>query len=580
MRLISLALLLTLASTATADPDRDRLRSELTELAADIKPPPPGPGRDRVAPHAPGWCADVKPEGSWTPLALGRLVRSGDHLAAARVACQWPKEAAIHQVVATIEQTWVNTTGLSAKQAAESLRARLSTDTFAADKRALCDALVVSDEQRGAAKAFMITRRTLFGCVPKDHRDKEPLWSLTTEGLPLDLGVSIDAGTEESDELVRLALAVNQSEGALARDTIAEVELAAYAVDQIDYTALSAEAVMKQLGTAPYKGNSYARTIALESLARAQMAIAVITAEVQRRAKTDEDWKEVLIAAPQRAVAAWTKDVAANREALARSAEFERAFWGPSRKAVKGCWNKLLPDFVAIAKTLDRSSAEGFAQELSASVPSILFTRLVACAAVDGDLAQASLLVAMIPTRIVLGPRAAAYYGALEALGAIAADRPKFPVAPKDLRRPSEPGLFAEAMVLIGALDMQRQWVGADGGGIVKSTRTTSAGVEVVFVSEKHQEMGYDCVETDKIDSITKDGTVVYRKRCKPTGLETVVTTTPSITVPTLWATGIKKGAFVRFAAQRGDTAARIAIPVFVTPNGKPPIVNFLGIAL
>jgi hypothetical protein len=561
-RLLSAAtLILALAAPAIAQPDPDRDRRELAEVAAAM--PAPGPGLAKASPRAPAWCATAKVEGSWTPRGIGRLLDTRRILDAASVVCHWANETASHGAAAVIVQHWINTTGLTEARAIESLTARLSKEAFAADKERLCADLGAPDELVGGEHAFAVARAVLFGCPQGGSYRVEPMWLQPGALAPTNLASYVD--TRPDDEIVRLALVLSRTRIALPDSTPTDRSVTTYAVDQIDYATVTAETVARGIEAEPYRGNTYARVVAFESLGQAKLAIAVIEADVARRAK-DEGWREILVDAPKRGVARWNALVAKHGDAIRRSNDFEIALTGRSaskaKAKAKGCWDVLSADFLAIARTLDRSSAKAFEQDLSEPMPSLLLPRLAACAAIEGNAAQSAALIerAGSPVR---GPRVAAYREALAALGAVVEDRPRFPV---DTFYRME----------IGSVG------GAHGGGYndpghgdIKSVQKTADGVRVTFVRRAYQERVIHCVATNRIVKIHATGDVQYYQRCRDTGKQrTVVTTAEPIVIPSAWAGGITPGVALEFATNRD----RRALPIAAMKSGR--LVNWLGLAL
>src|SRR5687767_9044804 len=109
-----LAAIAALPSPARADVNRelDSMTKELVDVA-------PLPGRDRVAPQPPPWCAVAKAPAGWDPSSLPRTIGSAatdwrNWIVAARNTCLWPNHPGVHKAVAIIAQSWVNMTGLPA----------------------------------------------------------------------------------------------------------------------------------------------------------------------------------------------------------------------------------------------------------------------------------------------------------------------------------------------------------------------------------------------------------------------------------------------------------------------------------
>lgn len=564
--------------------DYQQLERDLAAVAVA-----PDPGRDTAPVRSPPWCDGLKLEGSWSPSAIGRSIQQAQrdgwtgYLEAAQITCHFPKAAPVQKAVAIIEQAWINITGLSEAQALETFKARLAADKLKADKEKLCDALSISEEVEGEERAFMTARRVLFGCVQKGWADKQPVWADSGEHVPDDLVGFVDASSVEPDPLVRLALVVDHLRFVWGahNDYFDKTLVAAYVPDQVDYQALSVPATMKVLDAAPYQGNSYARTVVLESLGRAKLGIGLVEDEVKKKTN-DADWKELLVTAPQRGVADWTKEMTRWKDAFARSNAFEHVFWGPSRRASKGCWPALYKDFVAVAKTLKHGSFVEFKESLSDPIASLLYSRLSACAAIDLDKNYAAQLLNISrDTRAARGPRLAAYYAALDALGKIRDDRTKFPIQPADFWFMKSRALYTRAYDVVSRGKQGMGFVGDGGKGVVKSAAHGPKGVVVQFETQKHTEMGRSCVETNHILTFRGDGSPIYYQKCHETGLITVNDTPGGITIPNDWAGGVAVGSALEFDAGIGPAPARMGLPKAVySDKAKKKLVNFYGIGL
>jgi hypothetical protein len=561
--------------------DLERLAREMPVVAAD-------PGRDAAPVRSPPWCDAVKPSGSYGPSAIARSFKQAQHdgwggyLETAMITCFFPNEPAVQKATAAIEQAWINLTGLSEPEALETFKARLAADTYKADKEKLCDQLTVSEEVQGEELSFMTARRALFGCTKKGWADKYPLWADNGTHVPDDLVTYVDASSIPVDEVVRLALISDHVRFVFGEHNEYYAQrLLSYVTDQFDYLAFTPATVMKVLDAAPYQNNAYARGVLLESIGRAKLGILAITDDVNKKA-ADADWKELLVLAPQRGIADWTKEMTKWKDVFARSNAFEHAFWGPSRKAMKGCWPALYKDFNTVAKTLKHTSAHEFKEALSDPIASLLFSRLGACAAVDGDGNYAmALLTVSRDLRASRGPRLAAYYAALDALSKILEDRTKFPVDAKSFWFMKSNALYTASFSAANGRKKGVGFVAQSAKGIVKSASKGANGVVVQFQTEKHQEMGRTCVETGHILTFRTDGSPLYYQKCHDTGLITVNDTPGAVTIPADWATGIVAGAALEFEAAIGPPPARLALPKAVySDKSKKKLVNFYGLGL
>ncbi|HEY2745886.1 MAG TPA: hypothetical protein VGL86_14720 [Polyangia bacterium] len=567
------------------DREAQRKKQELAALEAALPTVTAQTGLDQAQLGPPPWCTGVKPEGSWSPSSIGRTISAAardysEWIKAAEVTCFWPNEPAVQKAAQVITQSWINMTGMSLVDAVETIHARIDGDRITADQKKLCGELVVSDEIEGEEKAFMRARRVLFGCLLSPSH---PMWIDSDLRVPDELINYIDVSAVEPDELVRLALILDRSRFALNEPSSGfDRRLASYVSDQVDYHAFQPIKALQLLEEAPFKGNAFARVVVLESIGRAKLAIAAVEEAVKKKS-SDADWKELLVTSPQRGIAAWTANAEKHKDVLARSNEFEHKWWGASRRALKGCWQPLRKDFISVAKTLKHGNVAEFRESLSDPIASLLFTRLAACAAYDaGDKHYAEMLLRQAnDLRFARGPRVAAYYAALDTLGKINDDRPKFPIQQREFYFFKNNALYSSGFDVANKDRSGMGFVGDGGKGIVKSIKRGPKGAEIAFATEKHTEIGRSCVETNRILTFRADGSPLYYQKCHDTGPITVNDTPGAITVPAEWAEGIAVGSALEFAAAIGKPPARLAVPKAVySDKSKKKLTNFLGLPL
>jgi hypothetical protein len=578
--------------SARADDDWEReraaegMKGEFKELAERVKIVAAGAGLDTAKTQAPPWCSAVKLEdvGSPRPAAMARTVESAEqysnvfdgYFTAAAQACLYPKEKAVQQMVQHIVQSWINKTGVTEAQAIEIIKLNLDADKMKADRDKLCASYKVDDEVDGETRAFTGAVKAMM-C--------EGTWNgRATYGIPDGLEAYMDSNPNP-EQLVRLAVILNQVGGYYDADKAEDRDFLPYIRTQVDILAFKPDEALKALDQAPYKGNIYAKATLWQSVGVAKMNLAKFKGALAKRT-ADADWKELLVTAPQRGIAEWTKLAEEYKTELANSTAFEAKLFGPSKKAMKGCWPQLKADFLKVAKTLDTKSQVAFEDALSHPVASTLFSRLVGCAAVDQDPAYTSVLSARTAKmRKQRGPRAAAYYAALSSLGQILEDRTKFSVKPEALGSmwfsELEKAISDNYSTSDSKIDVMG-FVGDDGAAPVKSTKKTKGGIEIQFVTDKIKVMSQSCTPTNRIQSIDTNGNVYYYQNCKDAGLVTVDRTPDPITVPEEWAENIKKGVWIEFAVSRGHSAAeRIALPVAVYGDkNKKKLVNWYGFGL
>ena len=199
------------ATLARADQRDDvNAQADLKSLGEVLKHPAPGPGLDKAAPKAAPWCAAAKHVDNMNYGWLRRDLEeyqshhywSGLIKLSQNVCAVDQRQPVIQQLVAEIEQSWINLTGMSERNAVASITARVDEAGFKAGKQKLCGELVVSDEVRGEDAALMAARRMLFGC-----KTDEAMWA-ENSSTDRDLIEYLDQSASDPDELVRLAYIV------------------------------------------------------------------------------------------------------------------------------------------------------------------------------------------------------------------------------------------------------------------------------------------------------------------------------------------------------------------------------------
>ncbi len=117
--------------------------------------------------------------------------------------------------------------------------------------------------------------------------------------------------------------------------------------------------------------------------------------------------------------------------------------------------------------------------------------------------------------------------------------------------------------------------------GIVASVKPAANGwVTVSFKTESWMEDDFDCVETNKIDGIKSDGTLVYRQRCTFKGQSKHSSTEPPVTVEARFAGALKPGRLAKLGETRGaggDERRAIPAEVRASKDAKAPLVGYLG---
>jgi ribosomal protein L37AE/L43A len=329
-----------------------------------------------------------------------------------------------------------------------------------------------------------------------------------------------------------------------------------------DLQALDMAALDRELATD--KHNAFARTIARQQLSRTKMRGADFAAKVRELAAKDAAFEQLAYKVPS---AAWDRALAryrSNAAPLARSAAFETVFYGPSKKASRGCSTPLRDDFrayVRSAKPRDLAAVDALATD---DIGVLLLSRLAACEALDGSGHAAVMLYTLgNAARTARGPRLAVYHALVDALSEIRADRERFPLEVRDLPSMPPMEIWSDVYKLASGsvLAMQKA------AGVVKKVTTVEDGVIVDFATEAWTEDDWNCVDTNKVFKIDA-GRVIYHQSCKKVGKRTVKRTAPSIWIPSAYAAAVRAGAFVDFEYdmnKKHDKA--IAMPRVVFKN-------------
>jgi len=210
-------------------------------------------------------------------------------------------------------------------------------------------------------------------------------------------------------------------------------------------------------------------------------------------------------------------------------------------------------------------------------VAGLLFRRYQACVAGDGDKMAAAQMMKIAGIRVLRGPRAAAYYAALDALGKIRADRAKFSIKEKDLPFSRDDILARLTHELSRGIrngyDLQFE------KGVVKSVKKAKDGLTVVFAQDKQKVWDQTCTQLQRIIMFANDGRPIYDQSC--TGKMITADVSPSpINVPLDLADGVAPGKLVSFGVSN-SAEQRISMPleVYADKQGKK-LVAWYGLRL
>jgi hypothetical protein len=572
-RIVLVVLLLLLTANAWADE-----RAELDKVLQH--PTAPGLGLDRAQVRALPWCGTIhEHQQDWASSVQTNLNSYHESSGlesrlfdSARLLCSAPTDPVALRAAVEIEQLWINETGLAEADALVSLALRADDNAFQAERTRVCEATEPKGSDPHAERtALAAARYSLLGC-----RLSNPLWMNFDDLEPLT--PFVDRGSAERDAFAHLAWVLyrqRKEQEAGEPDAIL-----GYAIDQFDFHAVAADAVLHQLDAAPYRGNRYAHVVVLESIAHAHMVTARLDALVAKRAN-DGTWKELLLTAPQRGAAAWAAAAGHDKDALAHSDDIDRKM--REGGDFKGCQTALRADFLAIVKPLKHDDVHVLNASISDHLlAGLLLQRLSRCMALDGDADAAALIHSnLIPRlRIVTGPRVAAYYATLDAISAQGS--PKH-AARQDVEEdvPADPKL--KYLPALEEYDGVRAGIddNAQIRGGVAAVDKTAKGMRVTFAKVGTKVMSQSCTETNKIDRIDHDGRITYRQVCHDTGMVTRNDTPDPVVVPAKYASGLHGGGYATFDSLAGGSPLSPQLPLAVYKDraGKH-LVAFYGFPL
>lgn len=533
----------------------------------------PAKGRPVVGAVAIDWCKHANTEnasGGALARALSAMEQRGwfwdDITKVASYLCGNPNDAQYKRQAGYFIQGLVNLTGQSAADVLADLRFRMDGRRWAAEREATCKRFEVSSEASVEDRDLAAAHRDMFGC----NYDVVPGW--WTDRATTKIDHHLDRTAAEPSQLLR-SYSVTQC---MAAPSKPEVAILRYAMCGRDLKALDVAVLDREL--ARDKHNAFARTIARQQLARVKMRGTDFEAKVRELVAKEPAFQRLAFAVP---TAAWDRAVARHRShatALERAASFEAVFYGPSKKAARGCSAQLREDFrayVRAAKPKDLAAVEAVATD---DVGVLLLSRLSACEAVDGSGHAAVMLHALgNAARAARGPRLAVYHALVDELSEIRADRERFPLEPRDLPSMPSMALWGDAYTLASGAVLAMQ----KAAGVVKKTTKVDDGVIVEFATEAWTEDDWSCVDTNKIFKID-DGRVIYHQSCKKVGKRTVKRTAPAIWIPSAYAAKVTAGTFVDFDYDLNRKHEKaIAMPRVVFKNKqRTTVLAAYGIAL
>lgn len=521
------------------------------------------------------WCDGVKVSEKWDE---GRIARNGESkdgiVESALHLCQRPNDATWKQKAQLLLQAWMNWTKQTQPEAIASLKVRMQLDKVAAQREALCKALVPSGELAGAGKAFALAKQKLFGC--EDDRQGET-WQGQQNFVGEDTGYYVDGADAVDSEIARLYWLFGSTSTPRtdlpANNAPDNKQLLAYAAVAADMANLDEKNAAAELSRAPFAGNDLARAIVNESIATLRWRKKLYDAAIDKLASGDADYAAILRGAAKDATASWSKIVAPWKAELDKALAFEKKLASAPRNALAGCSK----DFAGVVEKLLRSYKSKSYVELMTKIgddpiASILLSRIALCHGID-KLPDAGVLKDLSKkSREIRGRRSFIYYAIADKLAEVKKNRPRLLLELANFHNPIRGGDSNSDIDMKGSVPLDPNAV--ESRGVVGKVTKTANGIRVEFKKVSRTEPEVQCKETDRFSHIDGNGNIIWRRNCWQTGKMVKVDLTPQPQdVPAVFATNIKPGVFAAI-----DYDGNVAY-VKASADAKT-ITTFLGYAL
>ena len=363
---------------------------------------------------------------------------------------------------------------------------------------------------------------------------------------------------------------------------------AAYVACGTDARRLDRAKLDKELANPKF--NEYARVNAREVWTLAKTVSDRLSASFKQMADKDEAYKKIFFDGPEKGWADWQAAYAANKEGVDAAFDYEKKFYGPSKKALSGCGDKLRKGFATYIQSKKPATADEAKKAALDMIGYPLTEALALCEAVEGRLQIAQTYVKLLegdgrglpPDR--RGPRYAAYTAALGHLSDILADRDKFPVKQFYLRINRPERRMKDGAK--GYYDNKVIWAEDPKGTIASATKKGDV-VEVTWKPVTTYIMNRVCKPNHRILMINNSGHIIYDSDCTmgdPPKLPVTSKNGP-ILVPERVAAGLKAGVTGVFAVNVKDSIsdarkASDGLPKEVWDAAGKKLLNWYGVPL
>ncbi len=298
---------------------------------------------------------------------------------------------------------------------------------------------------------------------------------------------------------------------------------------------------------------------------------------VTAQAKANKGVEGMFLSGPTAARAQWAKDAQAHPGVLEQLLALEEKMTD-TPGGMTGCAKALFPLFQEWVKKTAKPAASVTAQEfvMRDYVGSQLAYGLTLCGLNDADAPVLDQVFGYYLSRVEAqrGPMVASHLGSIDGWNAAQAKR-----ANAELPDPS--GALVTPPTF--GMSMHSSFLPFDGqsvrSGVVASVKPQKDKVRITFKKEPRKEPILKCGFSDKLLSVTTNGTRIFEYHCKKVGERPVTDSHAPITVPVYAAGGIKAGSLVLFWDYDDGKEPAWPIEVFSDKSRKKR-VNLLGAQL
>ncbi len=519
------------------DAKTSKLRNNITAP----QPVAPANGAEAIAPMKPTWCEGVL-ESFGKQLDSQRppvpTVWQSQVTEGILFSCLDPEWDVRQPVVAAFRQTMSNQLALTAAQNERLmiLGAQLiiaGYDKTKAMNKQGCDPFPQLEDGTAAVKASRLLERRVMDCG--NAASHEPEVRLLDVDTPNGLGSQL-----------AMAGFIHRIFSSVSGERDEDLLRSASDIAVVNTVPLDVAAFEKEL--APLNLNVASETKARLAWFRARAIVTIHLAAYKRMNAKLSGLTKLVIDVPTKAAQDWaTKQAPADKPLLDMVLALESQT-GPA----KGCAKKLWPFFV---KEL---GPQKNAKLSEVRLPGLLAWALAECASRDPDAPAMEPVFSYFAERTtaVRGPFTAAYLAYVEAFNEAGGSqknaafdeskrggRPTGTVAlPEPLDNPiGEASRSGSMFGTVNTLSPDQSF----GSGVVKAVEKKADAVRLTFRTEKYKVPDLSCVETNKIDRIGSDGTIIYRRLCTKIGEHEESSTIEPVELPAFAAEGVAAGSFV-----------------------------------